>query len=133
MSAFENVLKLVRAWPCEPLPTELKYRDSLIAYLRENLPKAKIEREFRHLGTTTDVYVREEGFFGKSEVFLELKRNLLTKSVLDRLVGQIELLEPKEHPILVVLCGEIDPALLGRLRQDSDTRFQSQESIWRIA
>lgn len=117
MSAFDNVLKLAKQWKPQALPTELKYRDSLIVHLREQLRDAKIEPEYRHLGTTTDIYVKQPGFFGSSEVFVELKRNLLQKAQYDRLVGQIESLEPKKTPIIVVLCGETNPALLTRLRE----------------
>jgi hypothetical protein len=70
MSAFENVLKLVKEWTPATLPTELKYRDSLAALLRERLGDAKVETEYRHCGTTTDIYVKQSGFFGSSEVFL---------------------------------------------------------------
>jgi len=117
MSAFESVLKLAKQWQPQPLPTELKYRDSLIAHLREQLREAKIEPEYRHLGTTTDIYVKQPGFFGSSEVFVELKRNFLQKAQYDRLVGQIESLEPKKNPIILILCGEANPALLTRLMQ----------------
>lgn len=117
MSAFDSVLKLAKQWQPQALPTELKYRDSLIAHLREQLRDAKIEPEYRHLGTTTDIYVKQPGFFGSSEVFVELKRNFLQKAQYDRLVGQIESLEPKKNPVIVVLCGETNPALLTRLRQ----------------
>ena len=117
MSAFESVLKLAKQWQPQALPTESKYRDSLIAHLREQLRETKIEPEYRHLGTTTDIYVKQPGFFRSSEVFVELKRNFLQKAQYDRLVGQIESLEPKKHPIIVVLCGETNPALLTRLMQ----------------
>ena len=117
MSAFDSVLKLAKQWQPQALPTELKYRDSLIAHLREQLREAKVEPEYRHLGTTTDIYVKQSGFFGSSEVFVELKRNFLQKAQCDRLIGQIESLEPKKHSIMVVLCGETNPALLTRLRE----------------
>jgi hypothetical protein len=117
MSAYDSVLKLAKQWQPQALPTESKYCDSLIAHLREQLRDAKIEPEYRHLGTTTDIYVKQTGFFGSSEVFVELKRNLLQKAQCDRLVGQIEILEPKKNPIIVVLCGETNPALLTRLRE----------------
>ena len=117
MSAFESVLKLAKQWQPQALPTELKYRDSLIAHLREQLRETKIEPEYQHLGTTTDIYVKKPGLFGSSEVFAELKRNFLQKAQYDRLVGQIESLEPKKNPIIVVLCGETNPALLTRLRE----------------
>jgi hypothetical protein len=129
MSAFDSVLKLLKQWQPQALPTELKYRDSLIAHLREQLREAKIESEYRHLGTTTDIYVKQPGFFVSSEVFIELKRNFLQKAQYDRLVGQIESLEPKKHPIIVVICGETNPTLLTRLR-DRYVRLLSGEVIF---
>ena len=117
MSAFDSVLKVAKKWQPQALPTESKYRDSLIAHLREELRESKIEPEYRHLGTTTDIYVKQPGFFGSSEVFVELKRNFLQKAQYDRLVGQIESLEPKKNPIIVLLCGETNPTLLTRLKQ----------------
>src|SRR5712691_7198473 len=106
MSAFEDVYKLVREWQPQALPTELQYRNSLMTFLHERLTKARIEPEYRHKGTTTDIYVKQPGFFGSSEVFVELKRNLVQKAQYDRLVGQIESLEPGKNAIVVVLCGE---------------------------
>jgi DNA-directed RNA polymerase specialized sigma54-like protein len=117
VSAFESVVKHVKSWQPKPLPTELKYRDSLIAHLRGQLKEATTEPEYRHCGTTADIYVKEKGFFGSSEVFVEMKRNLTSKSQLDRLVGQIESLQPKKNFIIVVLCGETNPALLSRLKE----------------
>ena len=117
MSAFEDVYKLSREWQPRVLPTELAYRDSLTRLLRERLPKAKIETEYRHSGTTIDIYVKQPGIFGSSEVFIELKRNLLQKAQLDRLVGQIESLRPGKTPIIVVLCGDTNPALVNRFKE----------------
>ena len=117
MSASESVFKLVKEWKPESLPTELKYRDSLAAFIRERLEDAKVETEYRHSGTTADVYVKESGFFGSSEVFVELKRNLVHKAQLDRLVGQIHGLQPKKNNIIVVLCGGANPALVARFRE----------------
>jgi hypothetical protein len=118
MSAFESVRKLGKEWQPPLLPTELKYRDSFIAYLRERLQDARrVEPEYRHLGTTTDIYVEQSGFFGPSAVFVELKRNFTSKAQLDRLVGQIESLEPKKHFIVVLLCGETNPSLVSRLKE----------------
>jgi hypothetical protein len=117
MSAFESVNKVVREWQPQLLPNELQYRNSLTALLRERLPKAKIETEYRQSGTTMDIYVKEPGFFGSSEVFVELKRDLLHKAQLDRLVGQIESLQPGKNAILVVLCGDTNPALVTRFKE----------------
>jgi hypothetical protein len=117
MSAFESVNKLVNEWQPQVLPTELAYRNSLTGLLRERLPKAKIETEYRHNGTTVDIYAKEPGLFSSTEVFVELKRNLLHKAQLDRLVGQIESLQPGRNAILVVLCGDTNPALVTRFKE----------------
>jgi hypothetical protein len=117
MSAFEAVYKLVREWQPQALPTELQYRNSLTALLRKRLPKAKIETEYRHSGTTIDIYVKQPGLFSSTEVFVELKRNLLQKAQLDRLVGQIESLQPGKNAIVVILCGETNPALVTRFKE----------------
>jgi hypothetical protein len=117
MSAYENVIQLAQEWEPEVLPTEAKYRDSLIAFLRQRMkPDTKIESEYRPCGTTTDIYVQQSGFLGSSDVFVELKRNLTQKSLLDRLIGQLECLLPKKNNIIVVLCGETKPALVARLK-----------------
>jgi hypothetical protein len=117
MSAIETVNKLIEEWRPAQLANELQYRNSLTALLRERLPKAKIETEYRHNGTTIDIYAKEPGLFSSTEVFVELKRNLLHKAQLDRLVGQIESLQPGKNAILVVLCGDTNPALVTRLKE----------------
>src|SRR6266852_2547563 len=117
MSAIETVNKLIAEWQPAQSANELQYRNSLTALLRERLPKAKIETEYRHNGTTIDIYAKEPGLFSSTEVFVELKRNLLHKAQLDRLVGQIESLQPGKNAILVVLCGDTNPALVTRLKE----------------
>jgi hypothetical protein len=117
MSAFESVLKVVEEWQPEALPSELRYRDSLTALLRERLQNVEVETEYRHQGTTTDIYVKQSGFLGSTDVFVELKRNLLQKAQLDRLVGQVESLQPRKHAIIVVLCGGTNPALVSRFKE----------------
>ncbi len=118
MATFENVAKLVKEWQPQRCATELKYRNSLSTFLRGRLKDAKVETEYRHKGTTIDIYVKQRGFFGgSSEVFIELKRNLLHKAQLDRLVGQVESLEPHKNAILVILCGQTNPALVTRFKE----------------
>jgi hypothetical protein len=116
MQALNTVVNLIHQWQPDRLPKELKYRDSLAAFLHERLPQAIVEKEYRHSGTTSDLYVECAGFLRSSEVFIELKRNLLQKNQLDRLIGRLESLKPSKHRIIVVLCGETKPELLTRLR-----------------
>jgi hypothetical protein len=73
MSAFDDVIKLVKEWPAEAQPNELKYRDSLTAFRsgRNRVPPLRDD---------LDIYVKQSGFFGDSETFIELKRNLTQKT-----------------------------------------------------
>jgi hypothetical protein len=118
MSAIETSDKLIAEWQPGDLPTELKYRDSLARFFRDRLKdKATVETECRHNGTTIDFHLKQSGFFGSSEVFIELKRNLVSKTSLDRLVGQVESLDPKKNCVIVIFCGETNPALVMRFKE----------------
>lgn len=115
MSTLEE---LVKGWKPDPMATETGYSNALAAYLRAALPEdTRVEREYRHAGTTTDVGVIYKGILSGGEVFFELKRNLKKKTDYDRLIGQIEGLRPKQNRIFVVLVGDTDDALVGRLRE----------------
>ena len=76
-----------------------------------------LEKEYRDRGTTMDLWLRWKGHFVSEELAFELKVNLKRKADCDRLIGQIEDLNPRENLILLVLIGETDHALLGRLRE----------------
>src|SRR5579859_2768330 len=115
--SLQKVVKLIKEWQPGILATELKYRDSLTVFLRESLNGAKIENEYRHEGTTIDIHIKIPGFFSATQIYIELKRNLLQKTQLDRLVGQLESLQPSKNTIIVVLCGETNPGLLDRLKE----------------
>lgn len=111
-----NIGRAIAAWSPGDLHTEAQYRNSLASHLRECAPGARVECEYRHLGTTVDIYVEWDGLISTDEAFLELKRNLRTKSEFNRLVGQIDDLRPGKHMVIVVLCGETSPTWLGRLK-----------------
>lgn len=115
LPSLEDVLK---EWHPEEMKRETQYRDALLKNLRESVPDdCRVEREYRHEGTTADLYLSWKGILQSDEVFFEIKRNLKRKSDYDRLVGQIEGLNPKERNVVVVLVGEVEMALVGRLRE----------------
>jgi hypothetical protein len=124
--AFESARKLIEEWQPLELPTELKYRDSLAAFFRERLDGSTVETEYRHNGTTTDIFLKQSGLLFSTEVFVEMKRNLHSKTELDRLVGQIERLNPKKNHIIVLLCGETNPALADRLKDQYRAYFGAE-------
>jgi hypothetical protein len=111
------LVHLVESWDPGPLSSEKAYRDSLLKFLRTAVPEdCRVEREYRHGGTTTDIFISWKGFLFSSEVFIEIKRNLQKKASFDRLIGQLEGLEPDKRKILLVLVGNIDESLLSRLK-----------------
>lgn len=112
-------------WRPAAFPTEPKYRDDLLAFLRRNTPAdARIEREYRHSGTTADLYVSWQGLLMPDQAYIEIKRDLKQKTAYDRLIGQIESLDPGKRKVLLVLVGDWDEALVGRFceRYDDDLR-----------
>ncbi len=114
------LLRALEAWRLAPRRTEQEYRDALFDRLRGVLPnEATVEKEYRHHGTTSDLYVRcKEGIpSSDTEVFFELKLNLKKKSQLDHLVGQIQGHDPENNKVFVVLFGESNPAHVGRLKR----------------
>jgi hypothetical protein len=116
--SLESVYRVIKQWQPDDLPTEARYRDSLIAFLNEKLSRAIIVKEYRHNGTTTDIYVKRQGILGSTHVFIELKRNLKKKSDLDRLIGQLRYLKPRSNYVVVVLCGDSEPAFVDLIKQE---------------
>jgi hypothetical protein len=113
--AFETLLS---HWNPPILSREIAYRDHLFNFLLQAVPPdAYVEKEYRHRGTTTDLWVKWQGFFQKGELAIELKLNLKKKTECDRLVGQLESLNPKENPVLLVLIGETDPVFFNRINE----------------
>ncbi|HXT70960.1 MAG TPA: hypothetical protein VN700_14460 [Vicinamibacterales bacterium] len=115
---FRSVESAVQGWQPTTLKTELAYSNALATHLRAVLPDGvRVEREYRHEGTTADLCVLSKGLFSDSQVLIEVKCNLQKKAAYDRLVGQVEGLRPKKNRVVVVLVGDTDPALLGRLKE----------------
>lgn len=114
----DALLRSLKEWRPPSLKTELEYRNHLFDYLRQAPPEdARLEKEYRHSRTTSDLYLHYKGMIGSAEVFFELKHNLKKKAQFTRLVGQIEELDPERHTIFVVLTGESDPSLVARLKE----------------
>ena len=111
-----NLCQVIDKWKPKEFRRELDYRDSLADHLRLSAPAARIECEYRHLGTTVDISVEWDGFVSTERILIELKRNLNNKTKYTRLVGQIVDMKPNENNIIVVLCGETSDQWLGRLR-----------------
>lgn len=116
---MNTLVKRIREeWRPGEKATEIAYRDSLLKFLRDLVPEdCRVEREYRHEGTTADIYLSWKGLMFNDEIFVEMKRNLQKKAAYDRLIGQIEELKPAKHRIILVLVGETDEGLVGRLNE----------------
>ena len=105
--------KTLRDWTPSAQENEPAYSDALASYLRARLPEdARVEREYRHEGTTVDLHIA----FDSTEVYVEVKLQLQRKSDYDRLVGQIVQLRPERNTVMIVLIGDTNVQFLGRLR-----------------
>lgn len=117
-SLIECVANSVTAWKPAEAKKEITYSAALAEYLREACPTdTRIETEYRHGGTTADVWLSWTGLMLKGKIFFEVKRNLDKKTDYDRLIGQIKALKPRNNKVIVVLIGETSKELLGRLRE----------------
>ena len=112
------IAKLATEWQPPILKNELAYRDHLLAHVRQAVPAdTTVEKEYRHRGTTVDLWLRWKGLLVTDELAIELKVNLKKKTEFDRLIGQVESLQPKNYKTLIVLIGATDEQLLARLRE----------------
>jgi hypothetical protein len=113
-----ELASLLNSWQPGNHRTEKEYSDELAEFLRGAVPSdAKVEREYRHHGTTMDLYLRWKGLLSETEVFFEVKKDLKKKTDFDRLVGQIEGLEPARNFVVVLLFGTSSPQLIGRIKE----------------
>jgi hypothetical protein len=112
-----ELLHTLEYWQPSAQRTERAYRDDLVRFLREQLPTARVEREWRHNGTTADVFVRWMGLVQTHDTYFELKRNLTSKPEFNRLVGQVDDLDPTQHRVFIVVCGRSDERFVSRLRE----------------
>src|SRR5689334_5107800 len=92
---IEALVRVLRQWQPTGMTSERTCRDALLDFLREAVPpECRVESEYRHEGTTLDLYLSWKGYMLSDEVFFELKWDLTEKTEYDRLVGQIEGIKP---------------------------------------
>jgi hypothetical protein len=120
------IAKAVGEWKPPLLKSEIAYRDDLMAFIRSIVPEdARVEREYRHRGTTMDLWLGWKGLMSSDEIAFELKLNFKKKTDFDRLIGQIEGLEPRKNKTLLVLIGETDLGLLGRVQEKYSAQIKA--------
>lgn len=120
-------------WKPVEMDTELQYRNDLLTFLRANVPDdARLEKEYRHGGTTADIYLIWKGVVWDDSVFIEIKRNLKQKTSYDRLIGQLEGMDPGKNNIILVLVGDNDAGLVGRVTERYVNELRSRSTGMRL-
>jgi DNA polymerase/3'-5' exonuclease PolX len=115
---FNEVLDLVESWePKEKYPNEDKYRNDLMAFLREELNKPSL------LSAPQALKIRKESGRALADIAInekigiELKKDLKTQSQVDRLVGQIRRYKKGYEDVIIVLVGKTSDEALDELKE----------------
>lgn len=121
---FDNVVEAIKRWkPSADYTSEPKYRDDLQEYLLKALNRPDPMNLIKQ-----SVIVRKEAGRGLCDlevnrrIGIELKRNLKSKEMVDRLTGQINNYEREYSDIIIVLVGNTDTNHLQHLRTDISRR-----------
>jgi hypothetical protein len=106
----DNVRDCLTAWKLTWCGSEKEYEDAAYRYLNESFPKEKFERQYWRGKTKADLHVE---FKDGAAVVIEMKRDVKDRGEYHRLIGQVyEYVTEWKVAVLVVLCGENDPALV---------------------
>ena len=138
-SLFDDVLQTISDWnPNAEYSTESKYRNDLLAFLRENLNSGSdafsspiwglnhsghhfIKKEARR--SLTDIGIDDE-------IGIELKRNLKRKSQINRLVSQVVDYLSEYSCVIIVLCGHAEQEAVDVLKHNLKRIIRSSSSLF---
>jgi len=148
-SLFYDILQIIKDWnPKAKYSTESKYRDDLIRCLRKNLNhpgNCVFDSPIWGSDSSRQHLIKKEA--GRSladigidnEIGIELKRNLKTKSQINRLVGQVVDYLGGYFYVIIVLCGHTEQEAvdvlehnLRRIVRPSSSSPFGQERLVRI-
>ena len=139
-SFFYEVLQTINDWnPQNKYSGERKYRDDLLAFLRQELNHSG-GSEFSSLIWSSDYsgphFIKKEAGRGLAdigiddEIGIELKLNLRGKSQINRLVGQVVDYLSAYSFAVIVLCGSTGDEVVGVLRYSLKRIVRSSSSLF---
>lgn len=108
-----KAIKIISEWQPDGCNTEKDFERSLAEELRLQMPDVSIQQQYGAARQRVDIVV------GK-KVAIELKKNLNTTGVYQRLIGQLEHLVEEWDMIFIVICGVVDPDLLHALKRHAE-------------
>ncbi len=120
-SITDSLILAISAWEPKTRGAEPKYRDDLVDYLRSKLwSQFSFTKEARR--GLCDISVNRQ-------VGIELKKDLKTKSQIDRLIGQVREHKRDYQEVIIVLVGKTNKDALDQLRQRRDLDLRSSNSL----
>ena len=117
---YNRAISIIKAWKPGEHKNELGYRDELLSKLRQELNS---NRNFLSALGNREVLVKKEDGRGlcdiaiETYVGIEMKKDLNSKSKVDRLIGQVNNYKRSYKDVIVVLVGKTNPEALTYLKE----------------
>lgn len=110
-----KLVSIIERWePITEYAKENEYRDELASHIR---------RQFKNDLISGDIKVSKESGRGLCDIAInergcgiELKKDLKSKSQIDRLVGQVNRYQKEYNSVIIVLVGKTNPDSLDELK-----------------
>jgi hypothetical protein len=136
LNTYDDTVRAINKWqPAQRYSDELQYRDDLLKYLKKEMnatapytymPREKLSVR-KQEGAGCDITV------GPRAVGIKMKMDLLGKSDVDGLIGQLVGYKSEYDDLIVVLVGTTDEKafeyLLLQLSTIKDNRYAAQQRI----
>jgi len=130
-SLFDECIDVINDWkPKQKYPKETDYRNDLMNFLLDELEEQSSGIDF---GAPENIKVtKEDGrglcdiAVGHKQVGIELKKDLKSKSQMNRLQGQMDDYEDDyEEGVIVVLVGDVSKGVVSELRYKLQRKLDS--------
>jgi len=137
LNTFDDTVSAINKWqPVQHYSDELKYRDDLLKYLKKEMnstapytymPREKLSVRKQDSAGLCDITV------GPRAVGIKMKKDLIGKSDVDRLIGQLVGYKSEYDDLIVVLVGKTDEKVFEYLKLQistiKDNSYTAQQRI----
>lgn len=137
LNTFDDTVSAINKWqPAQHYSDELKYRDDLLKYLKKEMnstapytymPREKLSVRKQDSAGLCDITV------GPRAVGIKMKKDLIGKSDVDRLIGQLVGYKSEYDDLIVVLVGKTDEKVFEYLKLQistiKDNSYTAQQRI----
>jgi len=110
LKPLQTVEDLIRSWSPRRCSTHDDYKNSLYNYLRDNLTRPRVEKEYGIGRTSIDIAVGDK-------VAIEIKLNFNKTTEFHRLKGQLDDYLKEFDKAIIVFCGDCDEALVDKFEE----------------